>query len=161
MKPKVYIETSVISYLTARASRDVIVAARQAITLDWWENHRKRFDLFISELVEEEMLRGDPDAAALRTKKAEGIESLGSSDEAENLTRILLDKGTIPAGSEEDAAHIAIASAQGMDYLLTWNFKHINNAERKADIIRVVASCGFNCPALCSPEELGGGVNNV
>lgn len=160
MKPKVYIETSVISYLIARASRDVIVAARQTITLDWWENHRGRFDLFISELVEEEMLRGDPDAAALRSGKVAGIESLSPTEEAETLTRILLDKGTIPAGSEEDAAHIAIASAQGMDYLLTWNFKHINNAERKSAIIRVVESCGFNCPALCSPEELGG-MNNV
>lgn len=89
-------------------------------------------------------------------KKIEEIESLLSSDEAENLTWLLLDKGTVPAWSEEDAAHIAIASAQGMDYLLTWNFKHINNAERKATITRVVESCGFNCPALCSPEELGG-----
>jgi hypothetical protein len=138
----------------------VVVAARQAITLDWWENHRERFDLFISELVEEEIMRGDPDAAALRSGKVAGIESLGSSEAAENLTQALLDKGVVPAGSEEDAAHIAIASAQGMEYLLTWNFKHINNAERKAAIIRVVESCGFNCPALCSPEELGG-MNNV
>jgi len=160
MKPKVYIETSVISYLTARPNRDVVVAARQAVTQDWWENHRNRFDLFISELVEEEMLRGDPDAAALRAEKVSGIQSLSSSDEAENLTELLLEKRVIPVGSEEDAAHIAIASSQGMDYLLTWNFKHINNAERKAAIIRVVESCGFDCPALCSPEELGG-MNNV
>jgi len=160
MKPKVYIETSVISYLTARPNRDVVVAARQAVTQDWWENHRNRFDLFISELVEEEMLRGDPDAAALRAEKVSGIQGLSSSDEAENLTELLLEKRVIPVGSEEDAAHIAIASSQGMDYLLTWNFKHINNAERKAAIIRVVESCGFDCPALCSPEELGG-MNNV
>lgn len=156
MKPKVYIETSVISYLTARASRDVVIAGRQAITQDWWEEHRERFDVFISELVEEEMAQGDPVAAALRAEKAEGIERLSSSEEAEHLTRRLLEAGVVPAGSEEDAAHIAIASAQGMDYLLTWNFKHINNAEKKAAILAVVESCGFNCPALCSPEELGG-----
>ena len=161
MKPKVYIETSVISYLTARPNRDVVVAARQAITQDWWENHRNRFDLFISELVEEEMLRGDPDAAALRTKKAEGIESLYITEAAEQIAGKLISTGTVPVGSEEDALHIAIASAHGTDYLLTWNFKHINNAERKVAIIRVVESCGFNCPALCSPEELGGGMNNV
>ncbi len=106
------------------------------------------------------MLRGDPDAAALRAEKVSGIQGLSSSDEAENLTELLLEKRVIPVGSEEDAAHIAIASSQGMDYLLTWNFKHINNAERKAAIIRVVESCGFDCPALCSPEELGG-MNNV
>ncbi len=160
MKPKVYIETSVISYLTARASRDVVVAARQAITLDWWENHRKRFDLFISELVEEEMMRGDPEAAALRSGKVAGIESLYITEGAEQLAGKLMSAGTVPVGSEEDALHIAAASAHGMEYLLTWNFKHINNAERKAAIIRVVESCGFNCPALCSPEELGG-MNNV
>ena len=74
MKPKVYIETSVISYLTARASRDVVVAGRQAITQDWWEERRERFDVFISELVEEEMAQGDPVAVALRAEKAEGIE---------------------------------------------------------------------------------------
>jgi hypothetical protein len=156
MKPKVYIETSVISYLTARPSRDIVVAARQAITQDWWENHRERFELRISIVVEEEIAKGDPVAVKRRIEKVAGIESLASSNEAENLAVLLLEKGTVPEGSEEDAAHIAIASAQGMDYLLTWNFKHINNAERKAAITRVVESCGFNCPALCSPEELGG-----
>jgi len=156
MKPKVYIETSVISYLTARASRDVVVAGRQAVTQEWWEEHRERFDVFISELVEEEMAQGDPVAAALRAEKAEGIESLHISEEAEHLAEKLISTGTVPVGSEEDALHIATASAHGMDYLLTWNFKHINNAEKKAAILAVVESCEFNCPALCSPEELGG-----
>ncbi len=156
MKPKVYIETSVISYLTARASRDVVVAGRQAITQEWWDKHRERFDVFISELVEEEIAQGDPVAAALRAEKVAEVKRLFSSEEAEYLTRRLLEAGAVPAGSEEDAAHIAIASAQGMDYLLTWNFKHINNAEKKSAILAVVEACGFNCPALCSPEELGG-----
>lgn len=119
MKPKVYIETSVISYLTSRPSRDVVVAARQAITLDWWENHRSRFDLFISELVEEEMLRGDPDAAALRSGKVAGIESLYITEAVERLAGKLIAAGTVPIGSEEDALHIATASAHGTDYLLT------------------------------------------
>lgn len=156
MKPKVYIETSVISYLTARASRDVVVAARQAITREWWEEHRERFDVFISELVEEELAQDDPVAEALRAEKVEGIESMHISEEAEYLAEKLISTGTVPVGSEEDALHIATAAAHGMDYLLTWNFKHINNAEMKAAIIAVVESCGFNCPALCSPEELGG-----
>jgi len=156
MKQKVYIETSVVSYLTSRPSRDLVVAGRQTITREWWENHRDRFDLFISELVEEEMLKGDSDAAALRVQKVSGIKSLSPTEDAETLAKLLLEGGAVPVGSEEDAAHIAIASAQGMNYLLTWNFKHINNAEKKASIIRVVESCGFECPALCSPEELGG-----
>ncbi len=155
MKPTVYIESSVISYLTARPSRDVVVAGRQTVTSDWWENHRHRFDLFISDLVKNEISRGDLDAAALRVQKISGIESLFISVDAENLAELLLSKGVVPSGSEEDALHIAVASAQGMDFLLTWNFKHINNAEKRAAIESVVESYGFACPQLCSPEELG------
>jgi len=156
MKPKVYIETSVISYLTSRPSRDLIVAGRQALTHDWWSEHRNRFELFISELVEEEMAQGDSDAAALRIQHMSEIPSLEVTNEAERLAELLLSEKAVPAGSEEDALHIGIAAAQGMDYLLTWNFKHINNAEKKANIIATVESCRFNCPSLCSPEELGG-----
>jgi len=155
MKPKVYIETSVVSYLTSRPSRDLIVAGRQTITCDWWENNRDSFNFFISELVEEEMAKGDPEAAALRAEKVEGIDSLNITEDAEKLAELLMSAGTVPVGSEEDALHIAAASAHGMDYLLTWNFKHINNAQRKTAIIEEVESCGFNCPQLCSPEELG------
>ena len=119
----------------------------------------KTVDLFISELVEEEMSRGDPVAAALRAEKVAGVESLDITENAERLAEQLIAAGTVPVGSEEDALHIATASAHGMDYLLTWNFKHINNAEKKEAIVQVVKFCGFNCPALCSPEELGGTSN--
>ena len=138
----------------------MVVAARQSITNDWWEKHRHRFELFISELVDEEISRGDEEAAARRIRKASGIERLFISPEVENLAQSLLDKGTVPAGSEEDALHIAVASAHGVDFLLTWNFKHINNAEKKAEIEAVVESCGYTCPQLCSPEELGGNSND-
>ena len=156
----VYIESSVISYLTSRPSRDIVIAGRQAITLDWWENHRQRFDLRISVLVEEEISKGDVNAANLRLNKVSEIPSLSISDEATKIAELLLLKGAVPKGSEEDALHIAIASAQGADYLLTWNFKHINNAETRAAIIKLVESCGYICPQLCSPEELGGTSND-
>ena len=156
----VYIESSVISYLTSRPSRDIVIAGRQAITLDWWENHRQRFDLRISVLVEEEISKGDMDAANLRLNIVSEIPSLSISDEATKIAELLLLKGAVPKGSEEDALHIAIASAQGADYLLTWNFKHINNAETRAAIIKLVESCGYICPQLCSPEELGGTSND-
>ena len=156
MKPTVYIESSVISYLASRPSRDIVVAGRQAITNDWWENHKNRFELRISVLVEEEIARGDPEAAKLRVDIAASISSLLISEEATELAELLLSQGAIPKGSEEDALHIGIAAAQGADYLLTWNFKHINNAETKAAIIKLVESCGYVCPQLCSPEELGG-----
>lgn len=156
MKSTVYIESSVISYLASRPSRDIIIAGRQAITNDWWKNHRHRFELRISILVEEEISRGDPSVANLRIEMIEGIPSLSISDEATKIAGLLLSQGAVPTGNEEDALHIGIAAAQGADYLLTWNFKHINNAETKVAITRVVESCGYACPQLCSPEELGG-----
>ena len=160
MKPTVYLESSVISYLASRPSRDVVIAARQTISHDWWENHRHRFDLRISILVEEEIGRGDPTAARLRIDRIAEIPSLSLSDEATKVAELLLSHGAIPTGSEEDALHIGIAAAQGADYLLTWNFKHINNAETKTAIIEIVESCGYRCPQLCSPEELGGMSND-
>jgi hypothetical protein len=156
MKPVVYVESSVISYLTSRPSRDVVIAGRQAITLEWWEKHRHRFELRISVLVEEEISKGDAAAAQLRKDKVDGISRLAVSDEAVRLANLLLHEKAVPAGSEDDALHIGIAASQGADYLLTWNFKHINNAETKANIVRLVESCGFVCPQFCSPEELGG-----
>lgn len=156
MKPTVYIESSVISYLASRPSRDVVIAGRQAISHEWWDNHRQRFELRVSALVEEEISRGDTLAAERRIAWIEEIPSLVISDEATALAELLLAQGAVPRGSEEDALHIGIAAAQGVDYLLTWNFKHINNAEMKAVITKVVESQGFVCPQLCSPEELGG-----
>lgn len=160
MKPLIYIESSIVSYLAARPSRDIIVAARQAISHDWWRNHRHRFDLRISALVEEEIGRGDDEAAKRRLSWVAEISSLGISEQATELTRQLLAEGVIPAKSEDDALHIAIAAAQGADFLLTWNFRHINNAELKSAIARVVELRGFACPHICSPEELGGVSND-
>ncbi len=160
IKPIVYIESSVISYLASQPSRDIVIAGRQAISHDWWVNQRHRFDLRISALVEEEISRGDPLAAQRRLALVEDIPSFIISDEVADLAILLLKKGVVPVGSEEDALHIGVAAAQGADYLLTWNFKHINNAEMKSAIFRVVESCGFVCPQICSPEELGGNYND-
>lgn len=160
MKPVVYLESSVISYLASRPSRDVVVAGRQAITHEWWETQGERFELRISALVEEEISRGDASAALRRLAIIAGIPSLAVSDSAVALAEKLIESGAIPIGSEDDALHIAIASTQGADYLLTWNFKHINNAETKHHITRVIESAGYVCPQLCSPEELGGDSND-
>jgi hypothetical protein len=160
VKPSEYIESSVISYAAARPSRDVVVAARQAITHDWWTNHRDRFELRISALVEEEIDFGDEGAAERRQQWVADISSLAISDLAVQLAERLLAEGAIPSGSENDALHIGIAAAQGADYLLTWNFRHINNAEMKSAIEHVVESLGLVCPQICSPEELAGGSND-
>jgi len=155
MAQSVYIESSVISYLVARPSRDVVVAAHQAITEAWWQSQRAEFDLFVSSLVIQEISRGDAAASEKRLQAVENIPLLATSPEAQRLAEDLLAKGAVPANSEEDALHIAIAAAGGIEFLLTWNFKHINNAQTKAVITTVVESHGFACPILCSPEELG------
>ena len=155
MAQSVYIESSIISYLVARPSRDVVVAARQAITETWWQSQRAEFDIFVSSLVVQEISRGDAAASEKRLQAVENIPLLATSPEAQRLAEDLLAKGAVPANSEEDALHIAIAAAGGIEFLLTWNFKHINNAQTKAFITTVVESHGFACPILCSPEELG------
>ena len=156
MRPIVYIESSIISYLTARPSRDLVTASRQAITAEWWRDRKEFFDLYISALVVEEISGGDPIAAAQRLQAVASIASLETTAQAEMLSEILLQSKAVPANSARDALHIAIAATQGVAFLLTWNFKHINNAETRALIASVVAKNGWQCPVLCSPEELGG-----
>ena len=159
MPASVYIESSVIGYLTARPSRDVVAASRQAITIDWWRDNRRRFEVYVSALVLEELSGGDAAAAAARLEAVAGIPSLEIGPEAVSLAEALLAAGAVPANSQRDALHIAIAATQGTDYLLTWNFRHINNAETRGLIAEVVAEQGLACPSLCSPEELGGGID--
>lgn len=156
MKPKVYVETSVISYLAARTSRDVIIAGRQAATHDWWENHRQRFEVFVSALVEQEIGRGNPEQSRARLEVVATIESIAVSSAAVAISEALLSSAAIPGHCEDDALHIGIATVQGVDFLLTWNFKHINNARKTKDIVRIIEALGYSAPKICTPDELGG-----
>ncbi len=151
---KVYVESSVISYITARPSRDLVVSARQAITIEWWEQKRKKYDVYISELVIEEIASGDKVAAQKRLDVVKAIPNLEITETAKELASLLISSGAVPDNSPEDALHIGLAAAQGMEYLLTWNFKHINNATKRSDITQLIESQGFLSPVLCSPEEL-------
>lgn len=156
MPSSVYIESSVISYLTARPNRDVVIASRQAITSEWWMDHMVHYEVYISALVIEEISAGNPVAAAARLQAVANIPIITIDPGAESLAEALLTAGAVPANSERDALHIAIAALQGSDFLLTWNFKHINNAETRGIITTVIADSGWVCPVLCSPEELIG-----
>jgi predicted nucleic acid-binding protein len=156
MASSVYVETSVISYYAARPSRDIVTAARQTITQEWWDEARGRFEVYISVLVVEEAKAGDSDAAQRRLAAISGLPILEINDAAEELAKRLIDGGLIPETSTEDALHIALATVHGMDFLLTWNFRHINNAELKTQIRAVIEAVGYECPVICSPEELGG-----
>jgi len=151
---KVYVESSVISYITARPSRDLVVSARQAITNEWWEQKRKKYEVYISELVIEEISSGDKEAAQKRLDVVKQIPNLEITEIAKDLATLLISSGAVPENSPEDALHIGLAAAQGVEYLLTWNFKHINNATKRADITQLIESQGFLSPVLCSPEEL-------
>ena len=157
MNRSVYIESSVISYLVARPSRDLVIAGHQAVTAEWWDNHRLRYDVFVSPLVVEEISAGDASAAEERLRVIMDIPSVTIAEEAESLASALMASNAVPANSARDALHIAIAATQGMDYLVTWNFKHINNASTRTMVVNVVSRSGLVCPVLCSPEELMGG----
>ncbi len=150
----VYVESSVISYITAKPSRDVVVSARQALTIEWWESKRSKYDVYISELVIEEISSGDSNAAQKRLDIVKEITSLEITLVAKKLADSLLFENAVPENSPEDALHIGLAAAHGADYLLTWNFKHINNASMRAKITRIIENHGFISPILCSPEEL-------
>lgn len=154
MKARVYIETSVISYLTSRPSRDLIVAANQQITQEWWQEQRQYFDLFVSQLVVQEASAGDESASQKRMEALEDIPLLQLSEEALALAEKLVKEGPLPQRAVEDALHISIATVNGMDYLLTWNFRHIANVTMRHKIERVCWSAGYEPPIICTPQEL-------
>jgi len=154
MKSKVYVETSIPSYLVSRPSRDLIVAAHQEVTKEWWLSRRQDFALFISQFVLNECRAGDTDLAGERLRALQGIPSLEILDQITTLASTLISENMIPRNSATDAAHIAVAAVHRMDFLLTWNCSHIANARMITGIRRVCHSEGYLCPVICTPEEL-------
>jgi hypothetical protein len=152
----VYLETSIFGYLTGRPSRDLLVSARQQITERWWHDHRQRFELFVSPVVETEAGRGDPEAAQRRLSAMDGIPQLAVNAAVERLAEQFIQDGALPDVAAEDAIHIALAAVHRIDYLLTWNCRHIDNAEKKPAIRAVCGIVGYPCPEICTPEELMG-----
>ena len=142
MKPKVYLETSIPSYLTARPSRDLIKAANQQITNEWWQI-RNKFDLYISQFVIQEASNGDKLAAKRRLEIIKDFSVLDVSIEAQNLAKELIDKHSIPKKAVVYAMHISISVVNGIDYLLTWNCTHIANATLRNKIVRVCRNFGY------------------
>jgi hypothetical protein len=153
VKPRVYIETSILSYLTARPSRDLVQAAHQQLTIEWW-TRRDRFELVVSEAVLAEASRGDPAAAARRIAVAEGLPVLSATIEAQTVARRLLDAAAMPRKAAIDAAHVAIATVHDVNFLLTWNCAHLANAVMRDHIEAVCRESGFRPPIICTPEQL-------
>jgi hypothetical protein len=156
VKQGVYIETSIVSYLTARPSRDLILAAHQQVTRQWWEGQREQFRLYVSQFVLDEAGDGDPAAAAMRLKLIKGFTLLPLTDEVRDVATGLLDAGVLPRKAEADAVHIAVATVHEMDVLLTWNCRHLANAVILGSVGRHLRDRGYEVPIICTPDELMG-----
>lgn len=154
MKHKVYLETSVVSYLAAYRSKDPIIAGRQALTQEWWKTRKVAFELVASELVYQEAGEGDEEAAKRRMNYLHDIDSLELSGKTVSLAEALIKDGPIPEEYGEDALHIAVCAVNGIDFLLTWNCKHLANAVHRHQIETVVEKQGYRCPVICTPAEL-------
>lgn len=154
MKPSAYIETTVVSYLTAWPSRDIVRLAQQRQTLDWWNTRRQHFDVVCSELVEQEASAGDASAAAERLKIIRDLPLLDITSDAHSLASAIVSALQFPTRAQADALHVAIAAMNGVDYLLTWNCRHLTNAVLRPRIERVCRDHGFVPPVICTPAEL-------
>ena len=152
MKSKVYLETTIVSYLVASPTQDVVQAAHQQVTREWWAR-RERFDLFVSRPVLAEARRGDPTAAARRLDALAGIPVLSMSRGVTTLARTLIQTGTLPAKARLDALHVATAAVNGMNYLLTWNLRHLANAAIRGRIEDTCRKAGIQPPIICTPEN--------
>lgn len=143
-----------ISYLAARPSRDIVVAAHQELTRLWWARRRKDYHLVVSEIVLRESGEGDAEAAKRRSKLLAGIDVVAVGPAALMLAQDLVARGAVPQAAAEDALHIAIAVTNGVEYLLTWNCSHIANAAMRRAIDEVCIEEGYEPTVLCTPEEL-------
>jgi predicted nucleic acid-binding protein len=153
-KPGVYIETSIVSYLAARPSRDPVTLLNQQLTHAWWTTQRERYALYTSELVLREAANGDASAAATRLALLQGIDVLEVDDEAADLARMLMKAVGLPPSAHTDALHIATTCTRRMAYLLTWNCKHIANPALQHRLQRACRKRGYDLPTLCTPSNL-------
>jgi hypothetical protein len=154
MKSTVYIETTIISYLTAWPSRDVIRLSHEMLTRDWWAKHRHSFELYASDFVIEEASRGDPAAAAKRIEALANVPLLPINQSTTELAQRLAVSLALPSRARLDAAHVAISAVYGMTFLLTWNCTHLANGVLADKIDRTCLEAGFRAPRILTPELL-------
>ena len=153
-KPKVYVETTVVSDATALPTNDLVLAGRQYITREWWKTARERFDLYSSRTVDIEIRRGDVEAAQRRIAALKDVPEVETTDASIRLARELIDRKAVPKEYPDDAIHIATAATNGLDFLVSWNFKHITNANTIPLIERICEENGYQCPCICTPQML-------
>lgn len=154
MNSTVSLETTIIGYLASRPSRDLITAANNQLTRDWWDEHREQYDLCVSETVVAECSAGDDQAAQDRLDTIRDISVLDVTEDAENLAYALVKQIPLPESAQVDALHIAVATVNGINYLLSWNCAHIANAALQSQIEAICRSAGYEPPTICTPQQL-------
>lgn len=154
MAERIYIETTVVSYLTARPNRDVVIAGHQQVTHEWWDTRRTSYELCVSQLVLDEAGAGNAQAAQERLLVLQSMRVLEMTPDALELAKELLGAGALPTKAADDALHIAIAATSAVPFLLTWNCRHLANAVMRPVIDAVCKAKGFAAPIICTPEEL-------
>jgi predicted nucleic acid-binding protein len=156
MSETLYIETSIIGYLTARSSNNLILMANVEATREWWETRRTLFSLYISQVVLDEVALGDREIATKRLELLRDLPLLEVSEAVQNLAAQFLSKSNLPPKAADDALHIAAATVYGLDYLLTWNCRHIANAQIQKKLVKISLDAGYELPTICTPYELMG-----
>lgn len=156
MSETLYIETSILGYLTARSTKNLILAANMEVTKDWWEYRRSAFTLYVSQAVLNEVAQGDTEIAVQRMELLRGVPSLELNQAVRDLASQFLTRSNLPPKAHIDAIHIAVATVHSLDYLLTWNCKHIANAQIQRKLAEISFDFGYELPILCTPYELLG-----
>ena len=155
MKPRVYLEMSVISYLVGWLNqRSILVAHNQEFTREWWSTRRQEYELYSSQVAIDESRRGDASLAEARMTFLAEAKLLGVTDAATALAFELLQHTSIPKKADVDALHVAVAAVHGMDYLISWNYRHIVNANSLPKVYSICRSLGYEPPLICTPQEL-------
>lgn len=156
-KARVYLETTFVYSLTdGRGQESVVDAARRAASRDWWEKRRAAFMLFASQLVVDEVSRGEPASLQARIEYLRGMPLLSLTDSVETLAGELLARGIYPQSAVEDVMHFALATVHGMDYFLTWDCRQFANAEIAPALQQATVGLGYTSPVICTPEQLMG-----
>lgn len=154
MTETIYIETSILGYLTARPSRNLVLVANAEVTREWWDTRRSAFELYTSQAVLKEVAKGDAEMASRRLELLRDFPLLDLNQSVLDLAEQFLGRSNLPAKADVDAVHIAAATIHGMDYLLTWNCKHIANAQIQGKLAEISLDFGYELPILCTPYEL-------
>lgn len=150
----VYVETTVVGNISGRLHPNPMIAARQQVTRTWWMTAPSRYSLFVSQLTVDECGAGDPDAASERLHLIRDLPLLDESEAAERLAGLLIGRHAVPAAQPRDALHIATAAVHGVQFIVTWNFKHILNPHLQSRIVDTCRAGGYVPPVICTPEQL-------